>query len=143
MPVVNGKSDLFGADVDPARARGEPVVIALTCTNAASDSSGSKYLLCRIPAEAILDARTDIKADTWGFATLSIGTFDDVDALVSAARAASHKPITVNDAKHGLPLWEQLGLAANPGGDIALYAHGTANATGAGSLKAEFHYRYR
>lgn len=144
MPVVNGKSDLFAGDVDPARARGRPITVQFTVTNAADDSSGSTYLLCRLPSYAILTASTTFKADTWGFATTSIGTLTDVDALFQALKNAAHAPITRNGTgQHGVPLWQLLGLASDPGGEIALYAHAIANATGAGSMRGEIHYLFR
>lgn len=143
MAIVNGKSDLFGADVDPARAKGRPVVTAFTVTNAASDSNGSSYLLARLPSYAVLDAMTTIKADGWGFATVYIGIQGDTDALFTANRNAAHVPITRNGALHGLPLWQALGLAADPGGEIELYAFASADAAAAGVMKGEFHWRAR
>lgn len=145
MPVTYNKSNLFGADVDPAKARGRPICAAFTQTNAADDSSGSTFLLAKLPSEAILDSRTAFQVENWGFATVNIGTADDIDALGTVLKSAGnvYSPIAFGDARHGLPLWEALGLAANPGGEIALYAHASANATGAGSMKGEIHYRFR
>lgn len=152
MPIVNKKSDLF-ADrsldevvPDPARARGRPICATLTVANAADDSNTSSYHLCDIPADAILDSRTAFQVQNWGFAAIRIGTKTDVDALVSVLKSAGNvvNPITFGDAKHGLPAWEALGLSAPPeSGIIGLYAHAIANATGAGSMKGEVHYRFR
>lgn len=145
MPVTNKKSDLFGADVDPAKARGRPIVAAFTVANAADDSSGSTFLLAKLPSEAILDSKTAFQVQSWGFATVNIGTADDIDALGTVLKSAGnvYSPVAFGDARHGQPLWEALGLAANPGGEIALYAHASGNATAAGSMKGEFHYRFR
>lgn len=145
MAIVEEKSDLFGADVDPAKARGRPICSTLTVTNAATDSSGSTYLLGKFPSECILDSRTAFQVENWGFATVNIGTADDIDALGTVLKSAGnvYSPVAFGDSRHGLPLWEALGLAEDPGGEIALYAHASANATGAGSLKAEIHYRFR
>lgn len=145
MAVVEVKSDLFGADVDPAKARGRPIVTTFTVANGAADSSGSTYLLGLFPSECILDSRTAFQVQNWGFATVNIGTATDIDALGTVAKSAGnvYQPIAFGDSRHGLPLWEQLGLAADPGGNIALYAHASAGATGAGSMKGEIHYRYR
>lgn len=145
MPIVEVKSDLFGNDVDPAKARGRLIVTALTVINAATDSSGSTYLLGKFPSEAILDARTAFQVQNWGFAQVNIGTIDDIDALGTVAKASGnvYSPIAFGDARHGLPLWEALGLSASPGPEIELYAHASAAATGAGSMKAEIHYRFR
>lgn len=145
MAIVSGKSDIMSADTDPAKLRGRPIVTTFTATNAATDSSGSKYLLCKLPSCAILDALTAFQVENWGFAAIRIGTADDVDALVAVLKSAGTtvSPVAQFDAKHGKPLWEVLGLAADPGGDIALYAHAIANATGAGTLLGEVHYRFR
>lgn len=152
MPVVNEKSDLFpdrlaGDDVpDPARARGRSICITGTVANGATDSSTSTYHLCDVPADAILDSRTAFKVSGWGFDAVRIGTKTDVDALVSVAKAAGANvtPVAFGDAKHGLPLWQVLGLAAAPDtGVIGLYAHAIAAATGAGSMPFEVHYRFR
>ena len=145
MAVVSKKSDLTTGEIDPARARGAVIAAAFTATNAADDSSGSTFHLANLPSCAILDARTGFQVQNWGFATVSIGTLTDVDALVQVLKSAGNvvAPVVQFDAKHGLPLWQALGLAADPGGNIAIYAHAIAAATGAGSMKGEFHYRFR
>ena len=145
MPVVNKKSDLFGADVDPAKARGRPIVATFNVVNAADDSALSTFLLARIPSEAILAPSTAFQVQNWGFATVNIGTLTGVTALGTIPKATGpvYQPIIFGDARHGLPLWEQLGLAANPGGTIDLYAHAPAAAVAAGSMKGEIHYRFR
>jgi formamidopyrimidine-DNA glycosylase len=105
----------------------------------------SKYLLAELPSDCILDRKTGFKVDGWGFATVNIGTADDPDALITIAKSAGTfvTPLALGDARHGKPLWEQLGLAADPGGTIKLYVQGPANATGAGTMPFEIVYRYR
>lgn len=152
MAVVKTKSNLITdrannvINADPELVRGRPVVCTGTVANAASDSAGSTYHLADIPAHAILDSRTAFGVASWGFATVSIGTGDDVDALVQVLKSAGNtvSPIAFADANHGKPLWQVLGLAAEPAsGMISLYAHAIAAATGAGSMKFEIHYRTR
>lgn len=153
MPVVNVKSTLFKADSDPLGAepkpelaRGRPIVATGSVANGATDSQLSKYLLAMLPSDCILGSHTYFKVDTWGYADIRIGTFDDVDALSSVLRSAAaiHSPVAQGDARHGQPLWQALGLAADPGGMIGLYLHGSEAApTGAGSCKFEIHYRHR
>jgi len=145
MAIVKGKSDILSADADPAKARGRPIVTTFTVTNAATDSNTSRYHLCDLPSCAILDARTAFQVQNWGFAAIRIGTYDDVDALVAVLKSAGNvvSPVVQFDAKHGKPLWEVLGLAADPGGQIGLYAHAIADSTGAGSMMGEVHYRFR
>lgn len=126
MPVVSLKSTIAAGTADPAKARGGQYVAIDTIANALTDSVGSKYLLARLPSECILDERTQFKVDTWGYANIRIGTLTDPAALVSQTRATGTTvtPIVFGDAKHGLPLWQQLGMAADPGGEIGIYAHG-------------------
>lgn len=152
MAVVEVKSNLVGDNLtntvpaDPELVRGRPIVATGTVANAADDSAGSMYHLVDVPAYAILDSRTAFDVENWGFATVSIGTKDDADALISVLKSAGNtvSPITFGDANHGLPLWQVLGLAAEPAsGVISLYAHGPANATGAGAMPFEIHYRAR
>jgi hypothetical protein len=153
MAVVQVKSDLFRtqpllgqATPDPARARGRLVAAQFTVSNLSPDSALSQYLLAELPADCILAPSTFFKVDGWGFATVNIGTKSDIDALISILKSAGTyvRPVVEGAAaSHGKYLWELLGLAADPGGTIALYAQGPANATGAGTMTGEFHYYYR
>ncbi|MFN3953215.1 MAG: hypothetical protein ACK4LQ_02100 [Pararhodobacter sp.] len=151
MSVVNQKSNLFADRLldevvpDPARARGRPIVIAGRAENAADDSEGSKYLLFEAPSDCIVDPRTAFQVENTGFAAIRIGTRTDPEALVSQLKSAENvaTPVAQFDANHGLPLWQVLGLEADPGGNIGIYQHAIANATGAGHLLFEIHYRYR
>ncbi len=141
-PIENIKSDLFrdqgaGGDViDSRRNRGRTYTATGTITHAADALNTSKYLLARIPSHALIHEDTRFDVENYSFAAVRIGTHDDVDALVSVLQSAGNtvQPVTFGDANHGKELWEILGLAANPGGDIALYAHAIADATGAGSM---------
>lgn len=152
MAIVSIKSNLVFDRVnnvpnaDPEYVRGRPVVAASTVTNSATDSAGSTYHLVDIPAHAILDLRTAFDVENWGFATVSIGTLDDVDALKQVLKSAGNtvSPIAFGDANHAKPIWQVLGLAAEPAsGVISLYVHAIAAATGAGSMPFEIHYRTR
>lgn len=152
MPVVQVKSDLFRtqpllgqATPDPARARGRPIITQFSVSNLSTDSALSQYLLAELPSDCILGFSTWFKVDGWGFATVNIGTKTAIAALGTVARAtaAYFEPVTRGDANHGKYLWEELGLAADPGGTIGIYAQGPANATVAGVMTGEFHYRYR
>lgn len=148
MPVVTVFSDIANPAVasDPAKARGRPIKAVGTVVNASNDSQNSKYKLGDFPSEAILEPDTFFKVDTWGYADIRIGTFTDPAALVSVLRSAGaiHIPVTNGDARHGQPLWQALGLAADPGGLIGLWAHGSVAApTGAGSMKFKVSYLHR
>ncbi|MDF2143201.1 hypothetical protein [Paenirhodobacter sp. CAU 1674] len=152
MGVVSIKSNLVTdrinniQNADPELVRGRPIVATGTVANSAADSATSTYHLVDLPAHAILDSRTAFDVENWGFATVSIGTLDDADALISVAKSSGNtvSPIAFGDANHGLALWQVLGLAAEPAsGVVSLYAHAPADATGAGSMPFEIHYRSR
>lgn len=151
MAVVTSKSDLIhdyldenSIQPDPARARGRLIIATGTVTNAADDSDTSSYHLADIPADAILHEDTFFDVENWGFAQVVIGTSVDTDALIDVLKSAANiqKPKVEGDANHGKMVWEMLGLASNPGGNIALYAHAEAAATAAGSMPFRIAYLY-
>ena len=144
--LIKDYYDSTSVEPDPARARGRPIVAAGSVANGASDSSGSTYHLADLPSDCILDSATGFQVENWGFAAIRLGTRSDVDALASVLKSAGTvvSPIVkYAAASHGKPLWEVLGLADDPGGTIGIYAHAIADATGAGSMAFEIHYRYR
>lgn len=149
MAVVEARSDLIhdtmdltSTPPDPQKARGRLICATGTVANLATDSSGSSYQLAVIPGDALVHEDTFFDVEAWGFAQVVIGTETDTDALVDVARSAAaiHRPVADGDANHGKRLWEILGLAADPGGNIALWAHAEANATGAGSMPFRIAY---
>lgn len=150
--VVNVRSDLFKSAADPLgpeplpeRARGRPIAATGNIANGAGELTGSRYHLTNIPSTAILLPATFFKVDTWGFADIRIGTFSDPAALLSVLRSAAaiQQPIANGDARHGQPLWQALGLASDPGGEIGLFYHAIATATGAGTSRFAIHYLFR
>jgi hypothetical protein len=152
MPIVHRTSNIVkdyynpaSVEPDPALARGRMIVAALTQTNAADDLSGSSYHLIDLPSDCILDSATQFDVEDWGFAGIRVGTKTDIDALINQTKATANvvTPVAKFGANHGKALWQVLGMAADPGGTIGLYAHGPANAVGAGTMLAEIHYRYR
>lgn len=149
MAVVSGKSNLIPdptsasyVPVDPQLARGRVVVATGLVANLSTDSNTSKYHLVDLPSNCILLPATffDVAGD--GFAQIVIGTETDTDALVDQTKATENivHPIAEGDANHGKYLWEVLGLAADPGGTIALWKHAEANAAGAGNMPFAIHY---
>lgn len=152
MAVVNGKSDLVSnretnyPGPDPEMARGRPIVASGSVANAATDNTGSTYLLTSIPADAVIDALTCFGVSSWGFADIRIGTRTDPVALVSVLKSAGATvtPVTRLGPQHGKRLWQLLGLPKAPAsGIVDLYAHAINNATGAGTMNFEIHYRFR
>ncbi|MEO1637774.1 MAG: hypothetical protein AAFU41_00835 [Pseudomonadota bacterium] len=151
MPIVTGTSDLiqdYLAETpnkpDPVQARGRAVYATGTITNAADDENTSMYHLIDIPSDAILLPDTFFDVTNDGFAQIVIGTKSDTDALVDQTKATGNivTPVAQGGASHGLRLWQVLGMAENPGGNIALYKHAEANATAAGSTKFQIVYLY-
>lgn len=149
MAVVNTNSNLVhdtflsgSIPADPELARGRLVLATGVVANAADDSTASMYHLVNVPSNAVIHEDTFFQVDGWGFAQVVIGTKGDTDALVDQTRATVDTvvPWTIGGASHGMRLWEVLGLAEDPGGNISLYAHAEANATGAGEMKFRVAY---
>ena len=86
----------------------------------------------------------DLNLPQWliNIAQIVIGTETDTDALVDVLKSAGalHSPIAKGDANHGKRLWEVLGLAKDPGGNIGLWKHAEADAAAAGSMSFQIHY---
>lgn len=152
MAVENLKSTIFGATVagdyvapDSAARDGHIRRIAGRVSNSAGANTGSKYLLCELPWSCILLSQTAFRTDNWGFAQAVIGTDEDPDGLLDAAKGASatgQLPITIFGAKWNKPFWAQMGLAAMPakGAFARLYAVAEADATGAGTLDFDIQF---
>lgn len=142
MPVVTSTSSLFRTDagpaLDPLLARGFARRATGKVLNAADDASGSKYKLIELPSHVILAEATIFDVENWGFADIRIGRFDTAGAgaLVSATKisAVTQSPVTARLAADGKRVWERLGLAADPGGVVGIWAHAIAAATGAGEM---------
>ena len=151
MAVENKLSDLIhdylddtSVAPDPAQARGRVIKATGTATNAADDLATSTFHLMDLPSDCILDADTFFKVDNWGFAQVVIGTKTDTTALVNQTTIteAIVTPIAQGDANHGKRLWEVLGMASDPGGNIGIYAHAAANATAVGTMLFQAAYLY-
>ena len=141
--VIPDYLDQAKVSPDPQVEKGRPMWTKGTVANDAAASQGSTYLLAKLPSNCVLTELTKIEGTGWGFAQVEIGTKTDVTALVNAAKAATNPsiPVAFASANDGKQLWEVLGLAEDPRGMIEIYAHGAAAAaTGAGTLKFQFHY---
>ncbi|MFT6772313.1 MAG: hypothetical protein ACJA1L_000017 [Paracoccaceae bacterium] len=140
MAVVTSSSDLFPPDpLDqpmPSKLAGilRHAIGSVAC--AATDSANSMYRLAQLPSVAIMHPETLFDVEAWGFAQVVIGSKEQTDAILDVAKSAAttQSPFAWGDANHGLELWQVLGLAADPGGFIDIYAHAEAGATGAGSM---------
>lgn len=151
MPIRNKRSTLVNDPrllepvLDPAFARGELIVSTFTVANLIDDDSGSTFHLIDLPADCMLHWATSFQVQNWGYADVRIGTRSTPGALVSVLRSAANvqTPLAVFDSRWNQMLWQQLGLAANPGGNISLFAHAIANATVAGSMLCNIQYLVR
>ncbi len=143
MAVENVTSDVYRNELlgeaipQSLKVHGRIHAVTGTVAHDAAASSGSTYKLGEVPSAAMPHPDTIFQASAWGFTDLRIGTKDDVTALVNttSAAATTQSPFAALDANHGKSWWEVLGLAADPGGMITIYAHAIAGATGAGSMK--------
>lgn len=151
MAIVKVLSSIYRAIdnklFDPILTDGRRRLKTVTVANAATDSQGSTYKLASLPSDCILHYTTQFYVSNWGYADIRIGTLTDPAALVSQTKvtAATITPTMAGDpAWHGKRLWQRLGLAADPGGTIDIYAHGSvAAAVAAGTLLANFDYLIR
>lgn len=127
---------------DPLEARGRLILATGTVTNAADDSTGSKYHLIDLPSHVILHEDTFFDVENDGFAQIVIGTEVDTDALVDQTKVTESMitPVAAGDALHGKRLWEVLGFPKDPHGTIGIWKHAEANAAGAGSMPFRIAY---
>lgn len=152
MAVVTLKSTVFGATgasgytAPNSSARdGRLHVVTGRATNAATDNTGSKYLLAEIPWGAILQPSTAFLTKDWGFAQAVIGVDEDPDIILDAVKGTAvggQLPITIFTVKWNVPLWQLCGLAAMPTDKAYanVYAVAEADAAAAGTLDFQIEY---
>lgn len=140
MAVVERKSDLFGTgpgvpDKSAKHMRGTTRCAHGTVTSVTGDEAASVYELVRIPSNAILTHNTVIDGQLLGLTAFDLGSEAQPVGLldINSTPVAVSRPIAELGAKHGMELWEQLGYAADPGGEIAivLIPRATVSAGGA------------
>lgn len=152
MAIVSRKSNFYGSvgvsgytEPNAAARDGHLHVLQGRVYNSLTDSSGSKYLLCDIPWNAILLPRCAFYTKDWGFAQAVIGTEEVPNGLLDAARgvaSAGQLPISIfSGTKWAKQLWELVGLTALPNtGPAKLYATAAADADVAGNLAFSIEY---
>ncbi|WP_226779014.1 hypothetical protein [Oceaniglobus trochenteri] len=151
MPIVKQKSSIFGTTGEAGytspnsssrNGRINRVVGTVTC--AATDLQGSEYLVAQVPSSAIMLPESAIRTTAWGFAQAVIGVKGDTDALLDVAKATGgatgNKPITIFGSLWNKPLWQQLGMAADPGHAIDLIVFTEGDATAAGTLEFDLSF---
>lgn len=117
-------------------------------TAGADDSIGSKYIICSVPATAMVrEVLLTCPALTSGAADIGVyrttadgGAVVDVDLFASAqsvATALNRSDVTNKSTNYGIanrqkPLWEAAGLTSNPGGNLDIVITLTAAITANG-----------
>lgn len=142
MAVVNSASNLFrdaltlGAMPDTVELRGKLYTAVGIVLNLTSDNTGSTYKLATLPSDCILHPSTVFDVQNWGFAQVVIGSLLQTDDILDVAKSAAalQSPVAWGNANHNKRLWEWLGLSADPGGTIDIYAHAEGNATADGNM---------
>ncbi len=151
MPVYKSQSNLFGGTFNGAyRApngaskNGRINRVVGTVVSAIDAQAGSTFKLATIPASAIMLPESRIKTTAWGFAQAVVGTTGATDTLLDVLKAtggaAGNAPVVMFDAKWNRPLWQQLGLAKDPGKPIDLIVIAEADATVAGQLDFDLQF---
>ncbi|HGG04229.1 MAG TPA: hypothetical protein ENK28_02130 [Aliiroseovarius sp.] len=144
MAIVNKKSTIYGSNAtgytapNSASRAGLITRVAGTVSNEATDNAKSTYVLCDVPASAILLPESAIKTTGWGFAQAIVGVAAATTALLNVTKATGgatgNKPITIFGSNWNKPIWQQLGLADDPKVPLTLIVSTIADATGAGQI---------
>ena len=150
MAVVSVPSGLYnnpygGADPDPLVKAGRLQIASGRVANLSTDNTLSTYRLIDLPSDCLLHSSTWFEVSGDGFADIRIGTLTTVGALVSQTKATANliQPIAVGAAAFDQPLWQRLGMAADPGGVITLYKHAIAGAVAAGAMRFQIAWIFR
>jgi hypothetical protein len=143
---------------NPRVTSGVKQVALDTAVITSGNSVGSTYLIAQVPSRAIVtavcvsspDIGTTTAADIGLYqATLNGGAVVDADFFASAVSlsggAISKSDVTFESGAYTLangakPLWEALGLSADPGidYDVVLTLTGAADATGTALVEIEY-----
>jgi len=144
MAIVNKKSSVYGTNAtgytapnSSSRAgRITRIVGSVSCE--ATDNAKSTYVVCDVASSAILLPESAIKTTGWGFAQAIVGVATATTGLLNVSKAtggaSGNKPVTIFGAKWNKPIWEQLGLSADPNKPLTLIISTIADATGAGAI---------
>jgi len=109
------------------------------------DSANSTALMAIVPSKAIMlpeskiyhSAITGLNDLDFGDATNPDGLVDGI-SCVSAGSDSAIKAVAFTD--YDKPLWELLGMASDPGGDIELFVTLNAAATTGGTIAVDLRY---
>ncbi|MDW3181772.1 hypothetical protein [Roseobacter sp.] len=127
-----------------ASSLGQITRVAGTVSGLSSDLQGSEYHLLDVPSSAIMLPTSAIRTTAWSFAQAVIGVDGDTDALLDVAKATGgatgNTPITIFGAIWNKPIWQQLGMAADPGNPITLKVFTEADATVDGQIDFDLQF---
>lgn len=164
MAVVNTKTtsitaeDLAGETVASA---GRPLLSLVgTVEVAASDDNGSTFRLMRLPSSAIITS-LEVASDALGTsAAYDIGIYEvasnggaavDADEFASSVSMSSavawtqvlEEAVATDISKIGQPLWQRLGLTADPGKayDVVATAVTAGDAAGTISMRCRYYVK--
>lgn len=144
MAIRKVLSTVYGILALGSSAHGHIQRIAGTVSCEATDETGSMYLLCTVPASAIMLPESAIKTTAWGFAQAVIGVEGDTDALLDVTKATGgatgNNPITIFGANWNVPIWQQLGMTEDPGNSVDIYVFTEADATIAGQIDFDLQF---
>lgn len=165
MPVVTNKSaaitnrDAVPKVLNMARTTGAPLLVAYgTVAVANLDSIGSKYIFCSLPSNAMVadvkltsaDIGTTFAADFGiykntqdGGAAVDVDLFGSAVSLNGGALSKSsitHESTVYPYTSRNMPLWQALGLSADPGLIYDVVATATAASDAAGTMLLEVEY---
>lgn len=138
--VINA---LTSTPLIPAAYKGgeECIFVRDVCEVAASAAQNDLISLGSLPSDAVINPVTSvIYFDDMGTSiTMDVGSAATENALVAAqdvATAAGSCSVlkSVDVANYHKPLWEVLGLASDPGGEIELFAKLEGGDPGAGTI---------
>lgn len=109
------------------------------------DSSDMRYLMVRLPADAVISSLSTLHHDAIsGLTNVSFGDDNDPDGLMSASSlaAAGSKSLlsAVNIASLGKRLWELLGYSEDPGGELELSLYLNSTVSVAGTVLLDLYY---
>lgn len=152
MAIVNKYSVIY-PDPDtqpqapiPAKYKRGPVKTSMpsvAITN--GDSATSTFHLVKLPSTCVLHNSSKVYHQAIaGVTTAHIGTEDDPDALLASSNISTGSAKSLitdtNAFSQDRELWELLGMAEDPGGEIALILTINADATATGKVLVKFDF---
>lgn len=142
---------------DPGEGGGKIRYWCETVESGAADSTGSTYLMARLPSNARISGLSNLSKDAQGAVTaavLSIGVYNsnpNVASITNSTTAlnsniqtsvATSVALIADRANYGKRLWEYTTATADPKGDldVKIQLSGADLVSGAGTMTVEIFY---